>query len=340
VTPRALAAVVVAGLAAGCGAVEAETSADATRLERYGMRVAVPEGWHARMTRGTIEVATAALPSSSPPHLRAPDIAVRLFEFEPDPASFTAAELEAAYSDGPPPPFQAEEFRPSEEPSGGVADHGYARRNFRFAGRLFDLFVESGTRPPSAEAVADLNELVASFEATRGDFYPGQVEPPRFAAADGWHVGAAGGGPVRTTDYAEAWAATVPYLNGPRDLPPQRTLETLRADGILIWVGLARDNRYPPTSEFRPHQPRVTVPLRLAEMQGGPGWEGQIRDISLYRLHGLVPERYHLDAWVFFGDREPTAEHKARAQALLDRLDLPDWGPWELDGRAEVVATD
>ena len=152
-------------------------------------------------------------------------------------------------------------------------------------------------------------------------------------------MGAGGAGPVRASDYAEAWAATVPYLNGPRDLPPVRTLETLPADGVLLWVGLARDNRYPPTSELRRDQPRVGIPLRLGEMHGGVGWEGQVREISLYRLHGLVPGRYHVDAWVFFGDGEPTPEQRRRAQAMLDGLALPDSGPWELDGRGAVAST-
>jgi hypothetical protein len=343
VASRSLALAVLALVGAGCGAadsaVDSGASAGERRLERYGIRITAPDGWNARLTRGTVEASTAPLDSPSQPvPLADDDVAVTLFEFEPDPASYPAADLDRAYSDGPPRPFVAQEFGPSEEPSGGVRGRGFAHRNFRLAGRRFDLFVEAGTRTPPAAAVAELNALVASLDVTRGDFYPGSVEPPRFAPADGWHVGFAGGGPTRAADYAEAWAATVPYANAPRDLPPVRTLEALPADGILVWVGLARDNRYAPTSELRRHEPRVAVPLRLGEMHGGVGWEGQVRDISLYRLHGLVPGRYHVDAWVFFGDGEPTPEQRARAQAMLDRLDLPDWGRWELDGAASVVS--
>ncbi len=71
-------------------------------------------------------------------------------------------------------------------------------------------------------------------------------------------------------------------------------------------------------------------------MLGGPGWEGQVRDISLYRLHGLVPGSYHVDAWVSFGRAEPSAEQRTAAQAMLDALVMPDWGSWEVDGRGDV----
>jgi hypothetical protein len=183
-----------------------------------------------------------------------------------------------------------------------------------------------------------LNALVASLGVRAGEFYPGSIEPPRFAALDGWWVGSGGAGEVRANDVAQAWAATVPYRNEPWDLPPARTLETLQPDGILIWVGLARDSRFPPTAELR-HGRRVELPLTLAQTACNPGWEGQIRDdMSLCRLYGNVSGQYDVDLWVFFGVDEPSAEQRARTQVMLERLQLPDWGPWELDGRGEVVS--
>ncbi len=41
--------------------------------------------------------------------------------------------------------------------------------------------------------------------------------------------------------------------------------------------------------------------------------------------------QYDVDLRVYFGRRDPTDEMLVRAQEELDRLGLPDWGPWELE---------
>lgn len=328
-------ALALIALAPSCGAVERPAREGGPTLERYGIALTLPPRWHARLTRATVEAATAAvIPAGNDVSLGDADLLVRLFEFEPEPEYLL--ETQRTHLDGRPNPFTAAEFSNSELGGDNPKSPGFARRNFSIAGRYFDLFVESGAAKPSKAAVAGLNELVASLEVRAGDFYPGTIEPPRFAPADGWHAGSFGGGEVRATDFGSAWAATVPYRNGPRDLPPAATLETLPPDGILIWVGLARDNRFPPTGELRARRPLVSVPLQVGHTQGGFGWEGQVREISLYRLWGWVGEQYNVDLWIFYGRREPTAEQRARAQGVLDRLDLPDWGSWELDGQGAV----
>jgi hypothetical protein len=334
-----VALLVVALVCAGCGAATGDVGT-AEPLERYGIAVTPPPGWHVRLSRATVEAATVPLAApGQKPKLGPDDVSVLLFESEPGPQGFLDA---SEYRAGPPDAFTAADFGPPEfsgtswghEPK----HHSFARRNFMVAGRYFDLFVEAGA-PPSD--VAALNALVASFEVRAGDFYPGTIEPPRFPPADGWWVGAAGAGEVRATDVAEVWAATVPYRNGPRELPPTDTLEALPADGILIWVGLARDNRFPPTAELRGEWGHdgspIQVPLRLSAAHGCACYEG-VPDNWLYRLYGSVGEQYYVDLWVFFGGTdEPSAEEYARAQAMLDRLELPDWAPWELDGRGDVV---
>ncbi len=328
---RSLAALPVAAVLAACGAVESETRDETRSLQRYGISVTLPDGWHGRLTRGTFEAATVPLGERVQQMPLGPDdVVVRLFEFEADPEFFE--EVERTHHEGMPKPFTSDQFEPPEPGGHNSVGRGYARRNFALAGRTFDLFAEVGAPDPSAEVVASLNDLVASLEVRAGDFYPGTVEPPRFPATAGWHVGRHGAGDVRVTDYAQAWASTVPYRNEPRDLPPASTLETLPRDGILIWLGVARDNRFPPTDELR-DAPRVSVPLQLGETHGGPGWEGQVRDLSLYQLFGRVDGEYDINLWVFYGRPEPSPEQRAAAQAMLDGLVLPDWGAWELDGR-------
>jgi hypothetical protein len=327
-------AIALIASAPSCGAVEAPARERPATLERYGIALTLPPGWHGRLTRATVEAANAIIPGGTDVSLGDADLLIRLFEFEPEPEYLL--QTLRTHPDGHPNPFSAAEFSQTELGGDHPKSPGFARRNFSIAGRYFDLFVESGAAKPSEDALARLNELVGSLEVRAGDFYPGTIEPPRFAPADGWHLGSFGGGEVRATDNAAAWASTVPYRNGPRDLPPRDTLETLPPDGILIWVGLARENRFPPTGELRARRPLVAVPLRLGQAQGGFGWEGQVRDISLYRLWGWVGEQYGIDLWIFYGRREPTAEQRASAQAALDRLDLPDWGSWELDGQGVI----
>ncbi len=329
-------ALTLIGLGTGCGAAEAPAQERGETLERYGIAVTLPGGWHARLTRATVEAATVPkIPSGNDVPLGKDDILVRLFENEPEPQFLE--EARRFHPEGLPDRFTAEGFGPPEWGGGNPKGHGFARRNFSLSGRYFDLFVESGSLKPSEDLVARLNELVRSLEVRAGDFYPGTIEPPRFRPTAGWDAGSFGGGEVRAGDYASAWASTVPYRNGPRDLPPSDTLETLPPDGVLIWVGLARENRFPPTSELRRREPRLSVPLQLTEAQGGFGWEGQVGKVALYRLWGWVGEQYSVDLWIFYGRREPTADQRARAQDMLDRLELPDWGSWELDGLDAVT---
>jgi hypothetical protein len=326
--------VALIALGPSCGAMEAPAREGRASLERYGIALTLPPGWHARLTRATVEATTApVIPAGNDVSLGDADLLVRLFEYEPEPEYLR--ETQQTHPDGRPNPFTAAEFGP---PDGGdnLKGHGFARRNFSIAGRYFDLFVESGAARPSDGAVDGLNELVGSFDVRAGDFYPGRIEPPRLRPATGWYSASFGGGEVRAADFASVWASTVPYRNGPRDLPPADTLETLPPDGILIWVALARENRFPPTSELRSRRPRVSVPLQVDQAQGGFGWEGQVGNIALYRLWGWVGDQYNVDLWLFYGRREPTAEQLELAQGALDRLDLPDWGSWELDGQGAI----
>jgi hypothetical protein len=330
-----LAGVLIASTPA-CGGVEASPREASPTLERYGVAVTVPRGWHARLTRATVEASTLPdIPSGNGVSLGNDDLLLRLFEYEPE-GQFLA-ETRRTHPEGPPARFSVENFVGTELGGDNPKNPGFARRNFSLSGRYFDLFVEAGAAKPAVGVIAGLNELVGSLEVRAGDFYPGTIEPPRFRPGDGWHAGSFGGGEVRAADHASAWASTVPYRNGPRDLPPRETLETLPPDGILIWVGIARDNRFPPTSELRRRQPRVSVPLQLGETKGGFGWEGQVREISLYRLWGWIGEQYNVDLWIFYGRWEPTTGQRATAQVMLDGLVLPDWGSWELDGLSAVT---
>jgi hypothetical protein len=56
-----------------------------------------------------------------------------------------------------------------------------------------------------------------------------------------------------------------------------------------------------------------------------------VRGLPKYVLWGAVRRQYQVDVRVYFGRPDPTSQMLAEAQAMLDALDLPDWGPWETE---------
>jgi hypothetical protein len=136
---------------------------------------------------------------------------------------------------------------------------------------------------------------------------------------EGWHVGSVGSVPATPQgELATAWASTAPYLDEWNALPPQRTLESLPPDGIVIWVGAWRN-------PWEPRWPEVPPPYDLERFEVSPGWEGQVRDIPEYRLWTQFDGQYEVDVRVYFGRPEPSPEMLAGAQRLLNGLELPDW---------------
>lgn len=270
---------------------------------RYGISVSAPEGWDARVARGLLVAEKA-------------NARVRLFETalenrSPPTSTREYPELTGALQ------LDEGDFRPHD-------GHAIATRNFRLSGRRFVAFVETASLPPPARTLAELNELLRSLEVAPGDFYPGVVEPPHFAPRPGWQVGTSGPEEVDPDgEYMTAWAATVRYADEWNEFPPHRTLDRLPVDGSVIWLSLSRTNRFGPPEEA------LVGPFRLDTFERG-GFEG-VPEYPLYRLLGRAGADMQLELNVFFGRGDPTPAMRAEAQAMLDGLVLPDWGPWELE---------
>jgi hypothetical protein len=319
---RALALVLLVlalGFACGSGSRES-TGESGPDLERYGLSLSVPDGWDAEITRGTVRFANRELPGFPGPwQLERGDLVVEVLERDTplsDPAAVDAA-----------PRLAVDDFVPPE-PGTYPGRWGVARANFTLAGRWFTVLAESGSRPGAADDLEQANTILVSLSARPGDPYSGEVQPARFAPADGWHTGTSGPRPEGAEgDWTTTWTATIPY----RDLWnafPQRTLEALPREGVLIWVSLFR---FADPSGARAGFPARPRPYGLDDFEVLPGWEGQVRDLPEYRLWTRVEEQYDVDLRVFFGRPHPTGAMLARAQAALDRLHLPDWGAWELE---------
>jgi hypothetical protein len=290
-------------LATACG-----SAAPGARMERYGISLEVPAGWDGEVSRGLIRIARG-------------DVSVVLYEYETD-----SAAAAAYFKDDWPVRLEAADF--GRRPPGDENT-----RSVSVAGRLYSVFTE-GAGAPSAEELEELYEALASFEVEVGDFYPGAVQPVVFPQRPGWHVVSSGPSPrYAYGEFAHTAAATIPYRNDPPDLPPVRTLEALPRDGILVWVGVQRDARVPPSRVERAtaFERRRPPPYRIADLERVDGWEGQVRDIPDYRLWALTGDRYLVDLRIYFGRARPTEAMLAEADALLRGLRFPDWGPWELE---------
>jgi hypothetical protein len=279
--------------------------AAATAIGSHGVSATLPPGWHGRAGHGYLEAATVRLGpergyigTSTRARLGHGDVLVTLFEN-------TGAVGLTGVSGRPPRPFRARELR------------GSAVRNFRVGPRVFSLFVETG-RGGAVGRRAQLNALLASLRVRHGDFYPGTVRPPRFASARGWRTGSTKAQPAEALNQVEAWASTVPYLDGPYQLPPHRTLARMGPRDVAISVTAWRDDRSPPSRADR--QP----PFRLRSCGWG-GFEGMQANRVLCTIEGGRAGQYDVELRIFFGRAYPTRADRARAQAELFRLRLPAW---------------
>ncbi len=302
---------------------EGATHSPPDQISGFGIAATLPSGWQGRVTRGTLMASTALLP---PPrgwlstevgrNLRPGDLGVLLFEAEP---AFGVPIEPGAYRRGRPPPFAGREFA-------GAGGQRFARRNFTVAGRFFDLFVEARNAVPSRRALERLNALLRSLEIERGDFYPGSVEAPRFPPARGWSTRTRGAVPFRPVTVSVTVSATIAYRDAYNALPPRRTLEALPPDGIVLRVTLVADNRHVPVSAPR-ERGLARRPYRLAHATCAP-YSGFPESQRACVLRALVPRQYRVEIWVMYGRRNPTRTQRTRAQAQLDRLELPTWPRW------------
>jgi len=321
---------VLAMLAGGAASVADQRDAHGASIEGYGLVAAVPAGWQVRITRGALEASTAALPPLGPwlgtalhRSLGPGDLGLVLFEDAPLPG---VPFERSFYRAGAPPRFGAADFGPPPLGGSNPARHSFARRNFREAGRYFDLFAESGTARPGAEALQKLNGLVRSLRIRPGDFYPGVAASARFRSAPGWHSASSPDTPIGPETSSTSVAATVPYHEPVDVFPPVRTLARLPANGVIVYVTLVASNRDPPlvrNAARHSGRVRLRIPVR-----GCGSFEGVPTAIAVCRLHTLVPRQYTIDGWVLYGRPSPSAAQRIRAQAEVDRLILPRWPLW------------
>jgi hypothetical protein len=190
------------------------------------------------------------------------------------------------------------------------------RVDFRDGGRAFTTHVYG---PPARrrEALAILDSLrirPAPFRA--------RLHAAHFPSAPGWRtrISEPSADVPACGKQRTSWASTVPFLDGPRQLPPSKMIEALPPDGIIMAV-----SQYVDTCRRLKGIPALRPPLSLARAtrSGFPGPRGD--ELPLYRILGRFAGRYDLDLWVFYGRRHPTAAQRAAAQRELSGVRWPAW---------------
>jgi hypothetical protein len=190
------------------------------------------------------------------------------------------------------------------------------RVDFRDGGRAFTAHVYG---PPARrhEALAILDSL-----RVRPAPFHERIHAAHFPRASGWRTRVSG--PAADVPSCGkqrvSWASTVPFLDGPRQLPPHRMIQALPPDGIIIAVTQYTDTcaRLRGIPALRPR-----LDLSRATRSGFPGPRGN--DLPLYRILGRFPGRYNLDLWVFYGRRHPTKAQRAAAQREVSGVRWPAW---------------
>jgi hypothetical protein len=265
-------------------------------IDGFGLHANVPAGWNGGVARGEVHAGDDSL-----------DVTISEYS-SPDAAAFVTGHV----------PIR---IGPAEfvQPPGGT---GYETgRSFVEAGREFQLWVRSPDDAPPPASLERVNAFLASFRAEPGDFYPGTVDPATFTPAEGWSTGTSGAAQIQPEGQSTTtWASTIPYRDDALQFPPSKTVAALPPDGIVVLVTLEQYGQ--PSGD-------VTIPPLADFVQGG--FEGLGAENAPRHFDALL-SHYSAGLWVLFGREHPTQEQLDRAQAELDRLELPDWPAWSISG--------
>lgn len=329
-------------------------------FERYGIGIDVPDGWDGRVfhsgeTRYVL-LANFEIPSG-----------VTGFSSElrgglrPDQVTVFLQELTETC---PCPGFEFVDLPLSIGPSdmtsfeGVPGEHAFARRTFVVADRWFDLWVEFGSEPAPGTLLAEVNDVLGNL----------RIGPdPGWVSHDDWDDAV-------TISTPETWTwreDPVPNLGEPRilfatgtwdfptggDCGPEPALESMPADGALVWL---LEYRVPGNVDDFPPRPlhlALTGEPEVYECSvGHPSYLIRFRDGFRYiQLHVAVGEaatdatrRDVVDVLNSMSSGSlPEDERLARALDLCERLPwvecpLSDWVRntiWEagfaVDGRTD-----
>ena len=310
-------------LLAGCGSTREAT---APSLQSYGLGIELPAGWQGYVGRGLLVATSFPLKDPGPGWLDA------------GPPGPHDAQIVVLERDGGPPHIPLVDYQHITEPIAVRAEdfnngstltatetvsQSVAQRAVEVNGRKFEVFVTLGVPRPDASHVAAANDVLATLRIDDVPPPTGSVAPPTFSALEGWQV--VDSGPqlwrVEGND-GYAIASTSPIHDAP-EATPDRSVAALAPGGALIQVRVQQSALLP----FTP-SPQARLP-KVRDFPPYPPGEERPGVIHLRDGANLDNRSYNTTIDIYIRSPSLSPNVVARTQAMLDRLVLPDWGPWD-----------
>jgi hypothetical protein len=298
--------------------VQATTDA----IDDFGIRMTVPEPWHRRLFRysGTtpiLHVATVPVTdlydgTSARGRLGARDFFLVLSENQAYAARYEPVTLPIA--------LRTEDACPTceilDDGTSPPPGHTLLYRSFSVDGRRFELFAEFGSRPPAAEDLARVNDMLATLEVGPPE-RPPPDDPPARVADGSVEVDLPPGWIEKTYPVPASTGPRVLVAYGTWDFPtggtcgPEPALAGLPRAGGLVWIVEHADpeNR----GDYIPLLPQFSIDLQVPPAR----WEcaaGAPSRMYLFRVAG----RY-LEAHVALGP-DATGATVRDADRIFDTL--------------------
>jgi hypothetical protein len=291
-------------------------------LEDFGLRMDLPDTWHGILFRWPVGEPT--LHASTVPITDLYDGSSAREALGPDDLFLVLAENYASAIHYEPVSLPVA-IRPEDAcPTCEILDdgtspppgHSLFYRSVALAGRQFDLFVEFGTRVPTSEQFARVNDVLETLQIdppdSPGPSIESAVVPTNPVSVDlpaGW-VGKDDPVPSASAPRVVAAWGTWDFPTG-GECGPEPALEDLPTDGALVWVVEYADPGY--AGDFIPLMPQFSIDLQTPPAR----WECAAAAPSRVYLFGVAGRFF--EAHVAFGS-DAIAETIGQASAVITSL--------------------
>ena len=310
-------------LLTGCGSMQ---EAVAPSLLSYGLGIELPAHWQGYVGRGLLVATSFALDDPGLGWLDAgppgpDDVQIVVLERDGGPPHAPLVDYEPLSL---PVTVRGEDFdNESTLTAAETANQSVGHRAVEIHGRKFEVFVTLGVPQPDATLVSAANAVLATLRVDDVPPPTGSVSPPTFPALDGWQVVDSGPQRIRVEGNDGFAIASTSPIHDASEAIPDRSVAALAPGGALIQVRVQQSALLPFT-----RSPQARLP-KVRDFPPYPPGEERPGVIHLRDGANLDNRSYNTTIDVYIRSPSLSPNVVARTQAMLDRLVLPDWGPWD-----------